>query len=102
MSPTRYKRILLKLSGEALASPNGFGVDPHYAMGVVSTISKLSQAGVQIAIVVGGGNYLRGGKSNFKNTINVKTSKNIINISIKNTDKVCLVPQVITNKTTLK
>ncbi len=74
MSPTRYKRILLKLSGEALASPNGFGVDPQYAMGVVSTISKLSQTGVQIAIVVGGGNYLRGGKSNFKNTINRATA----------------------------
>ncbi len=71
---SRYQRILLKLSGEILASSDGFGVDPQLALGVISQIAKLSKEGIQIAIVIGGGNFLRGGKVNFNNMINRVTA----------------------------
>ncbi|MCU0503995.1 MAG: UMP kinase [Anaerolineae bacterium] len=60
MSALRYRRILLKLSGEALAPENGFGIDPHEADKVVVQIRKLRDLGVQVALVVGGGNMWRG------------------------------------------
>ena len=56
----KYKRILLKLSGEALMGGQGYGIDPdllnHYAM----QIKEIHQLGVQIGIVIGGGNIFRG------------------------------------------
>jgi len=60
MSALRYRRILLKLSGEALACENGFGIDPHEADKVVVQIRKLRDLGVEVALVVGGGNMWRG------------------------------------------
>ncbi len=55
-----YKRVLLKLSGEALGGPSGVGIDPKTVDGVVSQLVELSKSGMQIAIVVGGGNFWRG------------------------------------------
>jgi uridylate kinase len=60
MSALRYRRILLKLSGEALACENGFGIDPHEADKVVVQIQKLRDLGVEVALVIGGGNMWRG------------------------------------------
>ncbi len=56
-----YKRILLKMSGEALAGERGFGIDPTITKKVASEIKDIHTMGVQIAIVVGGGNFFRGG-----------------------------------------
>lgn len=55
-----YKRVLLKLSGEALAGSCGTGIDPETVDKVVCQIVELSKLGVEIAIVVGGGNFWRG------------------------------------------
>ncbi len=55
-----FKRILLKLSGEALASGQGFGVDPVRIQEIAAEIKDTHELGVQVAIVVGGGNFFRG------------------------------------------
>lgn len=55
-----YKRILLKLSGEALAADRGFGVDTERIHEIAAEIGEVQQLGVEIAIVVGGGNFFRG------------------------------------------
>ncbi len=55
-----YKRVLLKLSGEALGGKSGQGIDPETVDGVVSQLVELAKDGVEIAIVVGGGNFWRG------------------------------------------
>lgn len=55
-----YKRILLKLSGEALMGDKGYGIDPATAEFIASEIKKIVDIGVQVAIVVGGGNIFRG------------------------------------------
>ena len=55
-----YKRILLKLSGEALAGEQGFGFDEANVMTVGKQIKELVDRGVQVAIVIGGGNFMRG------------------------------------------
>lgn len=55
-----YKRVLLKLSGEALAGEAGSGIDPATVDRVVVQLVDLAKKGVQIAIVVGGGNFWRG------------------------------------------
>jgi uridylate kinase len=60
MSTPAYKRILLKLSGEALAAGQGFGVDNTRVHEIAAEISEVYKLGVQIAIVVGGGNFFRG------------------------------------------
>ncbi len=63
MSDVAYKRILLKLSGEALMGEDKYGIN-HTVMGrIVSEIEEISKLGVEIAIVVGGGNIFRGMKS---------------------------------------
>ncbi len=56
----KYKRILLKMSGEALAGEKGFGLDNEMLVQVSREIKTVSDLGVQIAIVVGGGNFWRG------------------------------------------
>lgn len=56
----RFNRIVLKLSGEALAGDKGFGLDDETINNLTSKIAKLHETGVEIAIVVGGGNYWRG------------------------------------------
>src|SRR5271166_3222253 len=60
MSTPAYKRILLKLSGEALAAGQGFGVDNTRVHEIAAEIGEVHRLGVQIAIVVGGGNFFRG------------------------------------------
>src|SRR6185369_11264834 len=56
----RYKRILLKLSGEAGVGGEGFGIDPKTLQAVAEDIGQVVNAGVQICLVVGGGNIFRG------------------------------------------
>lgn len=60
MAGLRYQRILLKLGGEALAGPQGFGIDPHQAEIVAAKIKEVKDLGVDIAIVIGAGNLWRG------------------------------------------
>ena len=60
MPEAKYKRILLKLSGEALAGENKTGIDPKVLGSICDEIQKVKQMGVEIAIVVGGGNFWRG------------------------------------------
>jgi uridylate kinase len=55
-----YKRILLKLSGEALMGSQGFGVDPQMAVKVAEELKEVHSLGVEMAIVIGGGNIFRG------------------------------------------
>ena len=56
----RYRRVVVKLSGEALAGTAGHGVDPASLSHVAQEILSVHDLGVQIAVVVGGGNYFRG------------------------------------------
>src|ERR1041385_670752 len=58
--PPVFKRILLKLSGEALAVTKGFGVETERIHALAAELGEVQQLGVQIAIVVGGGNFFRG------------------------------------------
>ncbi len=60
MLQPRYKRVLLKLSGEALAGEKGFGLDTNIVNNIAEQIKNISNIGVEVAIVVGGGNYWRG------------------------------------------
>jgi uridylate kinase len=60
MSTPAYKRIVLKLSGEALAAGQGFGVDNTRVDEIAAEIAEVHQLGIDIAIVVGGGNFFRG------------------------------------------
>ena len=60
MSEAKYKRILLILSGEALAGDSKKGIDPNVIGEICDEIKKVKQLGVEIAIVVGGGNFWRG------------------------------------------
>ncbi|MGA1081610.1 MAG: UMP kinase [Candidatus Nanopelagicales bacterium] len=55
-----YKRVLLKLSGEAFAGGGGLGVDPDVVADIAQQISNVVQNGTQVAVVIGGGNYFRG------------------------------------------
>ncbi len=56
----KYKRILLKLSGEALAGKNGFGIDTEILEALASEIKTIRAQGVEIGVVLGGGNIFRG------------------------------------------
>ena len=56
----KYKRALIKLSGEALAGENGFGIDADALNNVIEQIKKAVSCGIQVGIVVGGGNFWRG------------------------------------------
>src|SRR5579872_5420382 len=60
MSEPAFHRILLKLSGEALMGSRGFGVDPEGVARIAQEIHEVHESGVEIAIVVGGGNFIRG------------------------------------------
>jgi len=59
-SELRYKRILLKLSGEALAGPEGYGVDPKRAEDIAQRVHVVRELGVDVTIVIGAGNLWRG------------------------------------------
>ena len=58
-----YKRILLKLSGEGLMGNKGFGVDAEIAAALAAEIAEVRDLGVQICLVIGGGNFFRGAKN---------------------------------------
>jgi len=58
--PLKYKRILLKLSGESLMGPQNFGISPPMLVNYASQIKDLVSAGVEVAVVIGGGNIFRG------------------------------------------
>jgi len=60
MARARYKRILLKLSGEVLMGDRNFGIDPKIVRFMASELKGISSSGVQVAIVIGGGNIFRG------------------------------------------
>ncbi len=60
MSKPKYKRVLIKLSGEALMGEAGYGIDPKVAQALASKIKQVVAMEVQVAIVVGGGNIFRG------------------------------------------
>jgi uridylate kinase len=60
MAKLKYKRILVKLSGEAMMGLSDFGIDPEVVARMVGEIKQLIQAGVEVGVVVGGGNIFRG------------------------------------------
>ncbi|MEZ0396349.1 MAG: UMP kinase [Anaerolineales bacterium] len=60
MSALKYKRILLKLSGESLAGEDGFGIDPLQAEAIAERVRRVHRLGVEVAIVIGAGNLWRG------------------------------------------
>src|SRR5436309_14600216 len=60
MPAPAFQRILVKISGEALAGDKGFGVETPRIHGIAGELAELHALGVQIAIVVGGGNFFRG------------------------------------------
>src|SRR5512138_3848876 len=60
MTDLKYKRILLKLSGEALGGASGFGIDVNEAESIASRIRAVQETGVEVAVVIGAGNLWRG------------------------------------------
>lgn len=60
MSKTTYSRVLLKVSGEALAGDLSYGIEPEFINNIARQIVDLANLGVQVAIVIGGGNIFRG------------------------------------------
>jgi uridylate kinase len=60
MKKPKYQRVVLKLSGEALAGDEGFGINPLVVKQVVAEVKEVHDLGVEIAVVVGGGNIWRG------------------------------------------
>src|SRR5262249_3451530 len=60
---TKFKRVLLKLSGEALMGDQGFGIHPQVVQRIATEIKDIHALGVEVAIVIGGGNIFRGIKA---------------------------------------
>ena len=60
MAELKYKRVLLKLSGESFCEPGGFGIDGDALESIAERISRICKLGPEVAIVLGAGNYLRG------------------------------------------
>lgn len=60
MGTCKYKRVMLKLSGEALAGENGFGIDFNIAMNIAKAVKELVDMRIEVGAVVGGGNIWRG------------------------------------------
>lgn len=60
MAKSKYKRVLLKLSGESFCVPGGFGIDGAQLESIARRVQQLCKLGAEVAIVVGGGNFLRG------------------------------------------
>jgi uridylate kinase len=60
MADLKYKRILLKLSGESIAGPNGYGIDPEQAEAIAERVKAVYKMNVEVAIVIGAGNLWRG------------------------------------------
>src|SRR5690606_17150674 len=64
--PLRYKRVLLKISGEALMGDQGFGIKPEVISLVADEIAEAHNLGCDVAVVVGGGNIFRGVQNSTK------------------------------------
>lgn len=60
MESLKYHRVLLKLSGESLSTPQGSGIDPHEAVQIAHRVKEVRELGVDVAIVIGAGNLWRG------------------------------------------
>ena len=60
MDGLKFHRILLKLSGESLAGPQGFGIDPQRSLDIALRVKNVREMGVDVAIVIGAGNLWRG------------------------------------------
>ncbi|NQU95310.1 MAG: UMP kinase [Candidatus Omnitrophica bacterium] len=67
MSKAKYKRIVLKISGEALQGKNGHGIDPAVILSIAKRIKEVKDLGVEVAVVIGGGNIFRGLKAATQN-----------------------------------
>lgn len=66
MTNLKYKRVVLKLSGEALAGAQGFGIDPETIQSIAQQIKDVCALGLEVALVVGGGNIWRGASGSAK------------------------------------
>ena len=60
MPDPKFKRILLKISGEGLCREGGFGLEANELIAICEEIAQVARSGVQVAVVVGGGNFVRG------------------------------------------
>ena len=69
MSSVKYKRILLKLSGESFCEPGGYGIEGKPLESIAKRIAEICKLGLEIAIVVGAGNLIRGEKFSKKSQI---------------------------------
>jgi uridylate kinase len=74
MAMSEYKRILLKLSGESFCKPGSFGIEAEPIKSIAERIAKIARQGFQVAIVVGGGNFLRGATFSEKSDISRTTA----------------------------
>jgi uridylate kinase len=63
MPNLKYRRIILKLSGEALAAHGGYGIDPSSVRDIALEIKEVHDMGAEVAVVIGGGNIIRGSKA---------------------------------------
>ena len=59
-NPVQYSRVLLKLSGEALMGDLDYGIEPKVIQRIATEIATAKESGIEIAIVIGGGNIFRG------------------------------------------
>jgi uridylate kinase len=75
MEKTVYKRVLLKLSGEALVGGQGYGIDPEVLNNTAAEVKSIYDLGISIGIVIGGGNIFRGLSSNAKNMNRVQADQ---------------------------
>lgn len=73
-SKSRYQRVLLKISGESFCKPGGFGIDGEELEHIAREIGLAAQVGAQLAVVVGGGNIIRGAKLAEQGHINQATA----------------------------
>ena len=73
-SATRYNRVLIKLSGEAFCAPEGFGIHPAAVESIVGELTPVIKSGTQLAVVVGGGNFIRGRQLTPANNIHSTTA----------------------------
>ncbi|HZH52255.1 MAG TPA: UMP kinase [Microvirga sp.] len=62
LTVTQFRRILVKLSGEALMAPDGYWLDPQTLSGLAEDLAQATRAGFEIALVIGGGNIIRGAR----------------------------------------
>lgn len=75
MSQSKYKRILLKLSGEALVGDQGYGIDPVVVANTAKEVKAIYDMGVEVGIVIGGGNIFRGLSDNAKSMDRVQADQ---------------------------